>query len=179
MTQTRNRNLKYLSSTMNWSDSQIIRIVCWPTNLWLQLQSWYKNPSEKRRVCVCVCVCVCVRACVRACVRDWPVRAGDDLFTVDDHELLQDLTGELLAALGAVCVPAHTANTHVLHANTQTHTHTHVTVRNTDTHMKTQTQTWQPDSHRQYFKFTVKKQKSTKTNNNEKHASEDSHGNNS
>lgn len=43
-----------------------------------------------------------------------PVGAGDDLLAVDDHELLQDLARELLAALGAVGVSAHAANAHVL-----------------------------------------------------------------
>lgn len=51
-----------------------------------------------------------------------PVRAGDDLFTVDDDELLQDPTRELLPAPGAVRVTAHTANTHVLHMNTENET---------------------------------------------------------
>lgn len=52
----------------------------------------------------CSCVCVCVS----------PVRPGDDLLAVDDHELLHDLACELLATLGAVRVPAHAAYPHVL-----------------------------------------------------------------
>lgn len=48
-----------------------------------------------------------------------PVRPRDDLFTVDDHELLQHLTGEFLATLGAVGLATHAANAHVLCGNTQ------------------------------------------------------------
>ena len=48
-----------------------------------------------------------------------PVRASDDLLTVDDHELLQDLTGKFLAALSAVRVSADAANAHVLQTQTQ------------------------------------------------------------
>lgn len=55
--------------------------------------------------------CVCVSS---------PVRARYDLLTVDDHELLQHLSGEFLAALGAVGVAAHAADTHVLCGDTQT-----------------------------------------------------------
>lgn len=51
-----------------------------------------------------------------------PVGAGDDLLAVDDHELLQHLTAKLLAALGAVGVAAHAADTHVLRTNTHQHT---------------------------------------------------------
>lgn len=48
-----------------------------------------------------------------------PVRAGDDVLAVDDHELLQDLAGEFLAALGAVGVAADAADAHVLQRDTQ------------------------------------------------------------
>ena len=59
------------------------------------------------------------------CVYVSPVRPCDDLFTVDDQELLEDLTAELLAALCAVRVPTSGANTHVLYTHTHTHTYTH------------------------------------------------------
>lgn len=43
-----------------------------------------------------------------------PVGTGQHLLAVDDHKLLLDLPRELLAVLGAVRVPAHTTDSHVL-----------------------------------------------------------------
>lgn len=49
-----------------------------------------------------------------ACVHKWPVGSGNDLLTVDDHKLFQDLATELPPALCAVRVAAHAAYAHVL-----------------------------------------------------------------
>ena len=70
-----------------------------------------------------------------------PVGPSDHLLTVNDHELLLDLTCELLPTLGAVRISTHSPDPHVLRRQARfrrlSHTHTH-----TYAHTQAYTHSW-------------------------------------